>query len=157
MDIKELKKRSFGLLIMLGIEFVVGMALNLFANLPDNHPGSTGSLNYFVRSLHSYGWAITIGGGAALFLHVLIGTGLLFGSIVLLVFAVKSHMKTWIWLSALGLFGILMAFSNGLSFLDYNHDLSSFLMAMGFLLATGSYTASLIIGNHRPIPTRKSA
>jgi len=140
---KPLKEQSFGLIGMLAVQFILGMILNLFVTLPENHPGNTGSKDYLVRSLHSYGWAITIGGGVALFLHVLVGTGLLIGAITFLVRAIKSQQAAWIWVSAIGLFGIFAAFTNGLAFLDFNHDANSFVMAMGYIVAAVSYSVGL--------------
>lgn len=139
----KLRERSIALLTMLALQFILGMILNLFVTLPDKHPGQVG--NYFVRSGHSFVWAISIGGGVALFLHVLVALGLLIGSIVFVIQASKARSKQWIWVSSIGLAGILAAFSNGLSFLDFNHDLNSFIMASGYILATVSYTTGIFL------------
>jgi hypothetical protein len=137
----DLRKQSIGLLNMLALQFILGMILNLFVTIPAKHPGQTG--NYFVRSAHSFAWAISIGGGVTLFLHVLVAIGLLFGSIAFVVRATKAHSKLYMWVSIVGLVGILAAFSNGLSFLDFNKDFSSFIMAMGYILATIAYVTGI--------------
>ena len=137
----KLRLQSIGLLSMLALQFILGMMLNLFVTLPNKHPGQTG--NYFVRSGHSFAWAISLGGGITLFLHVLIAIGLLTGSIAFVVRAAKAHSKRWLWVSSIGLVGILTAFSHGLAFLDFNNDVESFIMAMGYIVATVSYSAGI--------------
>lgn len=126
---------------MLALQFILGMILNLFVTLPDKHPGQAG--NYFARSGHTFTWAITLGGGIALFLHVLVAIGILAHSIIFVVRAVKLGSKRWIWVGSIGLIGILAAFSNGLSFLDYNRDANSFIMAVGYIIATVAYTTGI--------------
>ena len=139
----QLRQRSLILLILLAAQFVLGMLLNVFVTLPAKHPGQSG--NYFVRSGHSFGWAITLGGGVVLFLHVLVAIGLLVNSLILLIQAVKAHHTLWGWIATVGLVSILAAFSNGLAFLDFNRSISSFIMAMGYIMATTAYTAGLCI------------
>ncbi len=53
------------------LQFVIGMVLNLFVTLPDKHPGANGA-EYFATSLTSLGWALSFGGGWALFTHAAI-------------------------------------------------------------------------------------
>lgn len=137
----KLKQQCIGLLNMLALQFILGMILNLFVTLPNKHPGQSG--NYFIRSSHNFAWAISLGGGVTLFLHVLVAIGLLLGSIAFVVRAVKAHSKLWIWVSGIGLIGILTAFSHGLAFLDYNNDVESFIMAMGYIVATVAYVTGI--------------
>ncbi len=135
----KLRRQSIILLSMLALQFILGMILNLFVTLPNKHPGQVG--NYFVRSGHSFAWAITLGGGITLFLHVLVAIGLLAHSIIFIVRAVKLKSKRWIWVGAIGLIGIMTAFSSGLSFLDFSKASNSFIMAMGYVIATVAYAA----------------
>ena len=147
---KRFRTLTVVVLGLLMLQFVLAMILNLFVKLSDTHPGYTGSYEYFSRSGHSYIWAITNGGGIALWLHALVGTGLLIGSVALLVCAIVAHHKRMIWVSSLGLLGIFGAFGNGLSFLDYNHEFSSFIMAIGFLVAFSSYAIGLTLKIDEP-------
>lgn len=151
----KLRLQSIGLLSMLALQFILGMILNLFVTLPNKHPGQMG--NYFVRSGHSFAWAISFGGGVALFLHVLIAVGLLTGSIAFVVRAAKAHSKRWLWVSSVGLLGIFTAFSHGLAFLDFNKDIDSFIMAMGYIVATVSYVAGIFIELGLTTTAKKSA
>jgi hypothetical protein len=141
---KRLHMQTIGMLSMLAIQFILGMLLNLFVSLPDKHPGTTGN-EYFNQSGHSYIWAITGGGGVALFLHALVATFLLLGSIGLLINALRSHDKRWVWIGVIGFLGTSGAFANGLSFLDFNHDFSSFIMAVGFTIAAVAYVIGLLV------------
>lgn len=137
------RQHSLVMLIMLAVQYVLGMILNLFVTLPDKHPGQSG--NYFIRSEHSFGWAVTLGGGLVLTLHVLLGVGLIVRGIIMFVDVVRNRSTPWIWISIIGLIGITGAFSNGLSFLDFNRDLNSFIMAVGYIVATASYFAGLFM------------
>lgn len=139
--LSKLRRQSITLLAMLALQFILGMILKLFVTLPAKHPGQVG--NYYVRSGHSFIWAITLDGGIALFLHVLVAIGLLAHSIIFVIRAVKLGDKRWIWVGAIGLIGILAAFSNGLSFLDFNKAFSSFIMALGYIIATLAYATGI--------------
>jgi len=150
---RSLRQVTFAILMMLATQFILGMTLNLFETLPAKHPGQTG--NYFVRSGHSFAWAITFGGGIVLFLHVLVALGLLGHSIMLFVRSIKTHSKPWTWVSTIGMLGIMAAFSNGLSFLDFNHDFSSFIMAMGYIVATIAYGVGLFMQPQKSTPVAK--
>lgn len=134
----KLHGQSIGLLSMLGIQFVLGMILNLFVKLPVSHPGTSG--NYWARSWHSFVWALSTAGGIALLLHVLVAIGLLVGSILLIVRAYRANNTAWEIVSIIGLVGVLAALTNGLAFLDYNQDASSFVMAIGFMIAATAYS-----------------
>ncbi len=86
---------------------------------------------------------------------MLVAMGLLVKSITFLVWTAKNHEQLWIWIGTAGLVGILAAFSNGLSFLDFNRDFSSFIMAMGYIVATISYVIGLCIAPQASAPTAK--
>lgn len=137
----KLRHQGIGLLNGLALQFILGMILNMFVNIPSKHPGQTG--NYFVRSGHSLSWAITLGGGVTLFLHVIIAIGLLLGSTAFIIRATIAHSKLWLWVSSIGFIGIITAFSHGLAFLDFNKDVDSFIMAMGYIVATVAYVTGI--------------
>ena len=81
---QRIRGQAFGTILLIALQFVLGMILNLFVSLPGNHPGANDG-NYFTRSGHSFAWAISFGGGVVLFLHVLVALALLGSSISLLV------------------------------------------------------------------------
>jgi hypothetical protein len=156
MNAQDFRKRNFGLLGMLVLQFILGMALNLFVKLPDTHPGTSGS-NYFARIAESYGWGIAAAGGITLMVHIIVATGLLAGSIVLMVQAIRSKRRPWITTAAVGAIAIIGAMFNGLSFVSYNQDLSSFIMAMGYIIATIAYVAGVVLNHNPAAPTRTQA
>ncbi len=138
------------LLILLAAQFLVGMLVNLFVQVPAVHPG-TNADNYFVGVAQGVIWAL---GNATLYLllHVILGLLLFVGSIVQLILAIIARRRAWIVVSIFGLLGIMAAGFNGASFMNYGHDFSSLLMAIGFLLAAIPYTIGLTV-----TPTHSSA
>jgi hypothetical protein len=141
MNQAKIRGQSFGLLVMLGIQFVLGMIINLFVKIPTTHPGTTG--NFGSRAIHGFIWAISNGAGIALLLHVVVAIGLLLGSLTLVVRAAVARSPSWIAVSAIGALGIITALTNGLAFIGYNSDATSFVMATGFIVAALAYTFGL--------------
>jgi divalent metal cation (Fe/Co/Zn/Cd) transporter len=140
MNNTKLRGQSIGLLSMLGIQFILGMILNLFIKLPDNPKG--------------LGSAIKHGGGVVLVLHVLIAIGLLIGSISLIARAYAARSKPWLIASIIGALGIIAALTNGFAFVGNNNDVNSFVMALGFLVAATSYSVALSFATH-PVETHQ--
>ena len=132
---------------LLVLQFVIGMSLDLFIQLPDSHPGVSGS--FIGRSLHGYGWAVTNGGGIALTLHMIIASVLVLGSVATLGFSIAAKHKAWIFASSFGLVGVWLAFLNGLEFINTNLDKHSMAMAMAFMIALVSYGTGLYIGKRK--------
>lgn len=125
------------MLALLLIQFVVGMYLNFYAELPANHPGIHSSY------APSIPWALAGHAGIALAIHVVVWILLTLGSIALLVRSMLCHHKSLIIGTALGLLFILMAGSGGLTFLNRGGaDKESFMMALGFILALASYSVT---------------
>jgi hypothetical protein len=125
-------------LLLLEVQFFIGMLVNLYVQVPAVHPGAQAS-NYFLGVVQGVGWAV---GQSPLFLlaHVLIGLLLGLTAFLLIGFAIASRRRSWIISSIFGWIGIVGAGFNGASFMNYGHDFSSLLMATGFLLAMISYT-----------------
>ena len=122
--------------LLLLAQFLLGMAVNLFVGIPTNHPGAHPS-NYFAGSAQSIGWAIP-SGGVWLAAHVSLGLALILGGIGVIVFAVRSGSRVAVGTAVLGGATILGAAFNGASFLDFNQDYSSMILAGLFALALGS-------------------
>ncbi len=122
------------ILVLLVVQFIVGMYLNFYVQLPANHPGIHGSY------APSIPWAIAGHAGIALAIHVVNWILLTLGAIVLVVRSILSHRRTSIVGTSFGLLFILMAGSGGLSFLNRGGaDMESFMMALGFILAMVAY------------------
>ena len=136
---------AFGLLIALLIQFGLGMYVNLFANIPLNHPGH-GAKNFFAGSYHSVAWAET-SPHAPLILAFHGGLGLLLvlGSVWLAVLAIRGRRAGFVWAAVLGALFILGAGFNGASFLNYNKDANSYVMALLFAASVLCYVIILAL------------
>jgi riboflavin transporter FmnP len=136
---------AFGLLVALLVQFGIGMYVNLFAHIPLNHPGHSAK-NFFAGSYHSVAWAET-SPHAPLILAFHAGLGLLLvlGSIWLAVLAIRGRRTGTVWAAVLGALFILAAGFNGASFLNYNHDVNSYIMALLFAAAVLCYIIILAL------------
>ena len=136
---------AFGLLVALLVQFGLGMYVNLFATIPLNHPGH-GANDFFAGSYHSVAWAET-SPHAPLILAFHAGLGLLLvvGSLWLAVLAIRGRRAGIVWAAVLGALFILGAGFNGASFLNYNHDANSYVMALLFAAAVLCYSVILAL------------
>lgn len=128
-------------LLLLVVQFLVGMLVNLYVTVPAVHPG-TNADNYFAGVAQGVAWAL----GHSMFnlrLHVIIGLLLFLDALALVVFAINSRRRAWIVSSVVGLLGIMAAGFNGASFMNYGHDFSSLFMSIGFLITVIAYTLGL--------------
>lgn len=148
----KLGRQGIGLLVGYILQFLAGMTLNLFVTIPSNHPGSAGS-NYFARSWHSLMWSLSGHGGWVLSFHVILALLLVVGSISLFIFALISHDKIWSITGGVAALLTLGAFFNGMSFIDFNKDLSSMIMAVCWIGAVAALIVGLVIYPKRIIRT----
>jgi hypothetical protein len=139
----KLRFQAMGLLILFSLQFLAGMLLNLFVTIPASHPGDSGN-DYFVRSTHSLVWSLSGHGGWQLTIHVYLGVLLVLGSIALFVRATKERDAQWRVLGGIAALFTLGAFFNGLSFIDFNKNLSSMIMATCWVVAVGALVAGLL-------------
>lgn len=126
---------------MLIIQFLLGMAVNLFVTIPGNHPGANPP-EYFGGVVTSVTWAI-LRGGLWLTLHAVWGLLIVLGALATMVQAIRIGGGARITFAVLGFIGVLAAGFNGGSFLNYHEDFSSMLMAVGFALGLTSYVVLL--------------
>jgi hypothetical protein len=126
------------------IQFAAGMLVNLFTTIPGGHPGSQPS-DYFAGSFDSIGWAITQSGLPALAFHTAWGLLLAVTGVVLILLARPVGMRSVTVAAVLGFLFIVGAGFNGASFLDFNADYSSMIMATLFGLAVVSYSVVLFL------------
>jgi hypothetical protein len=125
------------------VQFLLGTALNLFVDIPRNHPGANPP-EYFSGVAQSVSWAI-LHGPLLLILHSALGLLLFIGSIGLAVQAVRSGPRSLAIAAGVGAFAILAAGLNGGSFLNYNQDFSSLIMATFFAIAIAAYVAAMAV------------
>src|SRR6202162_3458741 len=138
---EQMRNQFLGTLVFLIVQFLLGMAVNLFVTIPTDHPGANPP-EYFGGVVTSVSWAI-LHGGLWLTLHAVWGLLLVLAALGTLVQAIGLRGGGRITLAALGFVGVLAAGFNGGSFLNYRQDFSSMLMAVGFALAMSAYVALL--------------
>ena len=126
----------------LAAQFLLGMAVNLFAAIPPEHPGTRAG--FFAGVPQVVAWALGHG-AVTLRLHVALGLALCLEGAVVLVLAVRSRRRGWIWMAAVGLCGLLGALANGASYLIFGHQFSSFLMAVAFAIAAAAYVTGALV------------
>lgn len=149
-----IRKHATGLLVGYALQFLAGMSLNLFATIPNQHPGANGA-EYFSSSGRGLIWALSGNGGIALAIHAYIALALVAGSVSLVVTGIRHHDRLWSWCGGTAAFFTIGAFFNGLSFIDYNHDFSSMIMATCWLLAVGALIYAMGITVRGTAPARR--
>ena len=140
---ERMRSQFLGTLVLLIIEFLLGMSVNLFVTIPTDHPGANPP-EYFGGVVQSVTWAI-LHGPVLLIIHASLGLLLVLNGAGLLVAAIRTRARDLITLSAFGAFGILAAGFNGGSFLNYNEDVSSMLIASFFAMAVILYAVGLFV------------
>lgn len=122
------------MLILLIVQFGLGMGVNLYVTLPAaGHPGH-GSL---------------YGNGPLLATHAALGTFLILSAIFVLVIAVRARDAALMATSAAGLAGILLAYFFGTRFADKLTNGYSLGMAISFAVALACYAIGLYTARTR--------
>ena len=123
---------------LFAVQFLLGIYLNLYINLPPV-TSSSGGLE---RSMMGRFGTMFSPGRPVLTAHIMLCMLLVVVGVFALVIAASSGNRFAIGWSASGLVGLLVAGYGGISFLMFGHNnLDSYLMAVGFLV---SFTAYLV-------------
>lgn len=117
----RLRRSNFGILIMLIVEFVLGMIYNLYGTAPT----STKSIGLF--------------SSPDLALHVVLGILLFLAAVGQLVQAIRARHALSLWFSAVGLLSILGAGFAGLGFTGSGANGASLGMSLAFAVALACY------------------
>ena len=128
------RQASLAILILLIVQFALGIGVNLYVTLPA--AGRPGHASWF-------------GNGALLALHAALGMFLILAAIFVLIRAVMARNVTFIVTSAAGLVAILLAAFFGSGFTDKLTDGYSFGMAITFAAALACYTIGLYTASTR--------
>jgi hypothetical protein len=129
-----LRQANLAILIVLAVQFALGIGVNLYVTLPAaGHPGH----------------ASWFGNGAILGLHAALGMFLLLASIFVLVRAIMARNVTLIVTSAAGLVAIFAAAFFGSGFTDKLTDGYSLGMAMATAVALVCYAIGLFAATAR--------
>jgi len=120
-----------GAIHMLLLLFILGIIANLYVELPEGLMGGAA-------------WAWVFGNSAIIAIHAVLGMLLLVIALASLIFAILARRTGWIVASVLGLAFTLLAASSGADFVSNGGaNLSSLLMAFGFLGALVSYVIAV--------------
>lgn len=135
-DLARLRGQSFGMLVLLIVQFAIGVAVNLYVTVPAADKG--GFFGALGKALSN--------GPAALASHAGLGLLIVLAALALIVRAIIIRHVPTIVLSVLGLLSIGAAAANGIRFVsDGGSDNASLSMA---LAATGAmlwYSISLFV------------
>ena len=125
------------------VQFLLGMATNLFVDITRDHPGANPP-EYFSGTAESVTWAV-LHGPVLLQFHAVLGLLLLASAVMLFVEAMRNATRSVRIATGVGAFAILGAGFNGGSFLNYNEDFSSMIMAGFFAIAVAAYGVTLFM------------
>ncbi|HXC80052.1 MAG TPA: hypothetical protein VNU19_23735 [Candidatus Acidoferrum sp.] len=146
--IERIRIGYFVLLLILVSQFLLGMAVNLFVTIPAGHPGANPP-EYFGGVAQSVTWAV-LHGPVLLQAHAALGLLLVLFSVNSLAQAIQVRTRRVILPASFGVFGVVGAGFNGGSFLNYNQDFSSMIMAAFFAVAVVSYITGLYLLPRNP-------
>jgi hypothetical protein len=133
-----LRQANLAVLILLAVQFGLGIGVNLYVTLPD--AGDPGHASWF-------------GNGALLALHATLGMLLILGAIFVLVRAIMARNAALIITSAAGLVAILLAAFFGSGFTDKLTDGYSLGMALATAVAFACYAIGLFAAPRRSGPS----
>ena len=146
---EQMRNQFLGTLVFLIVQFLPGMAVNLFVTISTNHPGANAP-EYFGGVVQSVTWAI-LHGHILLILHAAFGLVLVFASVGTLVQAIRTRTRGLIVTAGFGACGVIAAGFNRGSYLNYHEDFSSMLMSVGFAVAVVSFVTGLYLLPRTPI------
>jgi hypothetical protein len=142
-SVSRLRWWLFAMVVLLIIQIAVGMVVNLFVTIPVHHAGANPG-NYFTGSARSVAWALS-SSPSALAVHASVGLALIVGCVAVAIRAVRGAGRVVGTLAVLAAALVIGAGFNGASFLDFNHDVSSLIMALLALAALLCYITALVV------------
>jgi heme A synthase len=117
----RLRIASLGAVVMLILQFILGMVYNLYGTAPTTKK------------------PIGLFSTPVIALHVILGILIAIAAIALLVRAIQARQKLSIWMTVIGLLAILVAGSAGIGFAGSGDNSASLSMALGFAVALACY------------------
>jgi hypothetical protein len=138
---RELRRVLVGVNILLLVQYLIGIAVNLFVTVPTEHPGAQPP-EYFSGVVQSVTWAI-LHGPFLLDVHASLGLLLVAATAAAAARAWPLGGRMLRWTTIVGAVSVLAAGFNGGSFLNYNEDFSSMIMASFFAIAVACYVLAL--------------
>ena len=138
---------DFAACLLLVIQYLLGMAVNLYVSLPGRHPG-VGASNYFAGVASGLAWVIPDGPAWAA-AHAAFGLALVLAAFAAIALTRRQGSRLATAMSVLGALAILGAGFNGASFLNYGHAFSSMIMAGLWALALACYITGMFLAARR--------
>ena len=132
---------------LLIVQYLLGMAVNVFVVLPASHPGANAG-DFFGGAASGLGWVIASGPGWAA-AHAAFGLALVVAAIAAVVLSLagaRARDRVAVSLSVLGALAVIGSAFNGVSFVNYGHAFSSMIMAGLWALALACYLAGAVRG-----------
>ena len=123
----RIRLSSLGAVIMLIIQFILGVVYNLYGTAPT----AKKSIGLFSSPV--------------LALHVVLGILLFVAAVMLLVRAIGARHRLTIWMAAVGLVGIIAAGGAGLGFTGSGASGASLGMSIAFAVSLACYVAVLVV------------
>ena len=133
--------------VLLLIQYLLGMAVNLYVTLPGQASGA-GASNYFTGAAASLGWIIPDGPAWAA-AHAAFGLALVLAALASIVLTWGQASRFALWTSVLGALATIGAAFNGVSFVNYGHAVSSMIMAALWAVALASYLGGMFLAARR--------
>ncbi|MGH3732118.1 MAG: hypothetical protein ACRDVC_01865 [Acidimicrobiales bacterium] len=136
-DVRALRRQVFGASILILVQSGLGMYVNLFVTIPSDHSGAHPG-NYVTGSLRSLLWSVDHG-AIALAIHAVLGVLLAVMVIGIVARSLRFPRRSIALWSVVAALLVIGAGFNGASFLDFNKNASSFIMALLAFGALASY------------------
>jgi hypothetical protein len=130
-------------LLLVLVQSSIGIVVNLYASIPAHHSGAHPG-NYLTGSFHSVVWAIG-SGTLSLAIHAALGLALVLFAIHVVIRSISLRRGTVTVLCLLAALLAIGAGFNGASFLDFNKDTSSLIMALLAFASIGCYSGALAL------------
>jgi len=134
---------NFAACLLLLVQYLLGMAVNVYVVLPKTHPGAAAS-NYLTGAASGLGWVIPDGPVWA-GVHAAFGLALVVAALAGVALTRGQPSRAATGLSVLGALAIIGAGFNGISFLNYGHAFSSMIMAGLWALALLCYLTGMFL------------
>ena len=129
--LRSLRINSIALIIMLILQYILGMIINMYVSFPDTKVAG---------QLWEFAWSqIPIAA------HIILAILILIGAIVLCIRSARNKNRTWFRASGFGLLFVFIAGFSGAQFIATQNDALSFVMSLSFIFAIGSYVWGLYV------------
>jgi hypothetical protein len=128
---------------LLLIQYLLGMAVNVYVVVPGRHPGA-GASDYFSGAAAGLAWLITDGPAWAA-AHAALGMALAAAALAAIVLAWRGTGTAARAAAIVGALAVIGAGFNGTSFVNYGHAFSSMIMAGLWALALACYLAGALL------------